>query len=129
MAAGQDGGLVRRLIDIDARRAQRAEAQAELTTVLLGGEEFDFPVVNDWPVAILDLLRNGDLIGAIRLLLDEGDLTRFLATRPTMADLSDLFEGLGSNAGIGGLGNSRGSRTSSTRARKKLNATSKGSTA
>lgn len=100
------------LIDLDARRAQRAEARTEDYVVRLGGERFTFPPVNDWPIELTDQLQNGDLLGALRLLLSEEDMPRFLATRPTMADLNDLFEALGNRAGVGGLGNSSASARS-----------------
>jgi len=101
-----------RVIDLDARRAQRAEAESEDFSVRIGGEDFTFPNVREWPVEITERLSNGDLTGAIRLLLPEADHSRFFATRPTMGDLSDLFDSLGQSAGVGGLGNSEDSATS-----------------
>ena len=95
-----------RTIDLDARRAQRAEAAREPFVAKLGGETFEFPAVDQWPITVTDLLKDGDLSGALRIMLDEKDAERFFAQRPTMADISDLFDALGNQSGVGGLGNS-----------------------
>jgi hypothetical protein len=92
-------------IDLDARRAQRAEATGEPTKVVLGGEHFLFPVVTEWPVEIIDVLSRGELLAGLRLLLDAEDYERFVAQKPTMGDLTALFEELAKTAGVGNLGN------------------------
>lgn len=101
------------LVDLDARRAQRAEAMGESSTVRLGGESFTFPAVGAWPVEIVDVLgKDGDLLAGLKLLLSEEDFPRFMAQRPTMGDISDLFEALGQRAGLGDAGNSQDSAPS-----------------
>jgi len=99
-------------IDLDARRAQRREAAREPFSAKLGGETFWFPAVDEWPIAVTDHLKDGDLTGALRLLISEDDAERFFAQRPTMADVADLFEALGNQSGVGGLGNSSASARS-----------------
>lgn len=103
---------LRPLVDLDARRAQRAEANPQNTTVRLGGETFDFPPMTEWPVELVDVLSRGELANALRLLLSDDDAERFFAQRPTMGDLNDLFDALGKRAGVGGLGNSGASASS-----------------
>jgi hypothetical protein len=100
------------VIDLDARRAQRAEAAGEPIDVRLGGDVFTFPTVREWPVDLADVLSRGDLMGGLRLLLPPDDFDRFMGHRPTLGDLSDLFDGLGKASGVGGMGNSPGSVTS-----------------
>ena len=100
---------IRNVIDLDARRAQRAEAREEDFTVKLGGEEFTFPPITEWPVELTELLQKGELMDALRLLLSDEQSPRFIAQHPTMGDLNDLFEALGNRAGVGGLGNSSAS--------------------
>lgn len=111
-AASKTDELLTAMIDLDARRAQRAEAASADYVVRLGGESFSFPPVNEWPVELTDSLQKGDLMAALRLLLTDEELPRFLAQRPTMGDLNDLFEALGNRAGVGGLGNGSASASS-----------------
>ena len=96
---------LKNLIDLDARRAQRFEAREADSKVRLGGEEFTFPPIQEWPVEMTDCLQRGELLDALRLLLSEEDFPKFLSQKPTMGDLNDLFEALGNRAGVGGLGN------------------------
>lgn len=100
------------MVDLDARRAQRAETAAANTVVRLGGERFSFPPVTEWPVELTDALTKGDLLAALKLLLSDEELPRFLAQRPTMGDLNDLFEALGKRSGVGDLGNGSASASS-----------------
>lgn len=100
-------------IDLDARRAQRAEANAEPITVVLGGDKFDFLPAVQWPVEAVDRLRDGDFIGGLRELMGSAeDVRRFLAVKPTMGDLAELFDELFRIGGLGGLGNFSGSPSS-----------------
>jgi hypothetical protein len=107
------------LINLDAARAQRAEAGGYRYGVVLGGEHFVFPAINEWPVEITNLLQAGDLVGALKLLLPERDHDRFFARHPTMGDMNELFESLGKVSGVGGLGNSPRSGRSSRSTRKR----------
>jgi hypothetical protein len=102
----------RYVIDLDARRAQRAEAGAEPTQVTLGGETFLFPPVQDWSVELVDKLSRGELVPSLRLLLEVTAYQRFMAQHPTVGDINELFDALGRHAGIGPLGNSSGSASS-----------------
>lgn len=79
-----------RIVDLDARRAARAEAQGEPPEVVLGGERFTLPV--RLPLEALDLMADGQFRAAFRLLLaDEDAVSRFFAHRPDDADLEDLM--------------------------------------
>lgn len=107
-------------INLDAARAQRAEAEGTRHTVQLGGELFMFPGVSEWPVQITRALADGDLVEAVMyLLFSPEDQERFMRHRPTMGDLNELFDALGKASGIGGLGNSRSSGRSSRTTRKR----------
>lgn len=94
------------VIDLDAARAQRKEAQGEGFDVQFGGESFTFPNVKEWPIEITETLATGDMVAALRHLLSSTDVERFLAHKPSIGDLNDLFDGLGKASGVGGLGNS-----------------------
>lgn len=93
-------------INLDAARSQRAEARKEDLRVQFGGELYDFPGVQDWPIELTSILQSGDMVAALRLLLSDKDVDRFLSHKPTLGDINELFEGLGKASGVGGLGNS-----------------------
>lgn len=93
-------------INLDAARAQRAEAGKETYRAQFGGELFDFPGVQEWPIELTEVLQTGDMKAALKLLLSDEDAARFLAHKPTLGDLNELFEALGNASGVGGLGNS-----------------------
>ena len=88
-------------LDLDARRAARAEATGEPHEVTLGGEVFRFrPRI---PLEALDLMAEGKFRPAFRLMLfDDRDgkkvkvtaLDRFFSHVPDDADLEDIVEGL-----------------------------------
>jgi hypothetical protein len=99
-------------LNLDAARAQRAEARKESLRIQFGNELFDFPGVQDWPIELTSVLQSGDMVAALKLLLSEEDLARFLKHKPTLGDINELFEALGNASGVGGLGNSQGSRKS-----------------
>jgi hypothetical protein len=99
-------------LNLDAARAQRAEARKETYRIQFGNELFDFPGVQDWPIELTSVLQSGDMVAAIKLMLPDEDAERFLAHKPTLGDMNELFEALGKASGVGGLGNSQGSRKS-----------------
>lgn len=99
-------------LNLDASRAQRAEAEKETYRIQFGNEMFDFPGVHDWPIELTAVLQSGDMVAALRLLLSPEDVDKFLRHKPTLGDINDLFEAIGNASGVGGLGNSPGSRKS-----------------
>lgn len=89
--------------DLDAARARRIEASGEALPFTFGGEEFTVLPTSEWDLEIPELLAQGEVKDAFRLLLgDEAD--RFFAHRPRLGDLNDLSEWLMSTA-VGGSGN------------------------
>jgi hypothetical protein len=77
-------------LDLDAKRAARAEAENAPHEVVLGGETFTLPP--RIPLECLDLVQEGDFRAAFRLLLDDEEaLIRFLAHRPDDEDLAELL--------------------------------------
>lgn len=97
-------------INLNAARAQRAEARKETYRVQLGEDMFDFPGVAEWPIELTTVLQSGDMVAALRLLLSDEDVDKFLTHKPTIGDINELFESLGNAAGVGGLPNSSRSR-------------------
>lgn len=76
-------------IDLDARRAARAEQAGEQPTVVFGGATFVLPL--EMPIEFLELLSGGKVAAALRTLF--GDHTdEFLAGTPSMADVTALAE-------------------------------------
>jgi hypothetical protein len=84
-------------LDLDARRAARAETIGGPHEVTLGGEVFHLrPML---PLEALDLMAEGKFRPAFRLMLvpdteDDTTLARFFANFPDESDLEDIVEGL-----------------------------------
>ena len=95
-------------LDLDAARAEAAADDVEFT---FGGESFTIPPMLDWPLSLQTKLDvDGDLFGTLGDLLGDEQMERFMAHDPRFGDLVRLFDHLGVDAGIGGLGNSSGRR-------------------
>jgi hypothetical protein len=110
-------------VNLDAKRAARAEARGENPIVTLGGREFE--LVGEMPLALVEKLTSGDMAGAVELLLaDADDIDEFMANRPTVKDLEAIAE----IYSAGGLGESSASTRSSTSTGKPSRPTSNGST-
>ena len=76
-------------IDLDARRAARAEQAGEAPSVVFGGVTFQMPP--EMPIEFLELLAGGKVAAALRTLF--GPKTdEFLAGSPSMADVTALAE-------------------------------------
>jgi hypothetical protein len=73
---------------------------------------FDFPGVQEWPIELTAVLQTGDMVAALKLLMSDEDVERFLKHKPTLGDINELFDSLGKASGVGGLGNSLASRSS-----------------
>lgn len=96
------------MLDLDAKRAARAEARGENHEVQLGGETFE--LTPELPLQLMDFLTAGNMTGAVRLLLaDPDEADAFLGHRPTIDDLGEIAK----LYGVDGLGGSLGSPTSS----------------
>ncbi len=102
-------------IDLDAARA---EAAGETHEVVLGGEAFTVPPVEDWPLDAVDRLQSGQFAQALESVLD-GQWERFAAHRPTLRDLRTITEGIVSAQGLGDTGKpSRSSGSSKSTGRR-----------
>lgn len=76
-------------VDLDARRAARAEQAGEVPTVLFGGVTFRLPA--EMPIEFLELLAKGQVRPALQTLF--GDQTdEFMSGTPSMADVTAIAE-------------------------------------
>ena len=91
--------------DLDAARAARREAMGDGFAFVFGGQTFTCTPTKEWPVAVLASLSDGDLTGALELILGDEQYQRFMEQQPTSGDVQDLMEALGKDAGVGGAGN------------------------
>jgi hypothetical protein len=91
---------VARVLDLDAARAARSEAQGEAPSILFGGTTFDLPVELPWEIA--EAAAAGDGAGALRAIeLLLGDRwAEFKALKPSLADVMVIVEGLGEIYGV-----------------------------
>jgi hypothetical protein len=84
-----------RLIDLDAARAARAEAQGEVPTVRFGGVDWKLPAELPWALAEAAASgRTEDAMGAVKSLLGE-QWPEFVKLNPTIEDVRILLEGIG----------------------------------
>lgn len=89
-----------RVLDLDAARAARQEAQQEAPVIRFGGTDFVLPVELPWAVA--EAAAEGTGAGAFRaieLLLGDQWPT-FLGLNPSVADVLAIVQGI---AGIYGV--------------------------
>jgi hypothetical protein len=93
-------------LDLDAKRAARAEAEAEPKTVILGAQSFTLPT--ELPFRIAELWTTGDLSGGLKLLLSD-QIEAFWTTNPSAQDIQALVEGIVEMYGLGELGESSAS--------------------
>jgi hypothetical protein len=85
-------------LDLDARRAARAEVTGEPHEVTLGGEVYQFqPLI---PLEALELMTEAHYRAAFRLMLvakpgtEDAMVSRFFANLPDETDLDDIVKGL-----------------------------------
>ena len=77
-------------LDLDAKRAARAEVQKTPHELVFGGETFEVPA--RMPLEVLDLMTDGKMRAAFALLLGgEEETTRFFEHRPDDLDLEALM--------------------------------------
>lgn len=92
---------MKRELDLDARRAARAEQSGEPPVVVFGGEKFDLPA--ELPLTFMEHLAAGRFASAVEALVGD-QAPAFLAHGPSMEDLMELSEmyavplGKGSNS-------------------------------
>jgi hypothetical protein len=111
-------------IDLDALKAQRAEALAEPHELVFGGQTFQLPAELPGDYIFVD---REDLQTAFRLLLGEEQWAAFLALKPTISDFKALTEAIPELYGLT-VPNSSGSATSSRSTGTRSRPTSPGST-
>jgi len=90
---------VTRAFDLDAEReAVLADADTEPVTFTFGNESFAVTHPLLWPLTVEASLAGGDLAAACLALIGttDGQLDRWVALNPTVADASALFRGINS---------------------------------
>jgi hypothetical protein len=101
-------GKVKVDLDLNAAKAA-AEAEANHTPFRFAygpdDQTFTIPPMVDWPMSVEVRLADGQLSGALSVLLGE-QMEAFMACEPTFGDLQLLLEQVGTWAGVAGLGNS-----------------------
>lgn len=90
--------------DLDAARARRIEEKGQPLPFTFGGEDFEVLPPGEWDLEVPELLAQGELAGAFRILLGSEQYDRFAAHRPRLGDLESLAVWLNETAG-GGSGN------------------------
>jgi hypothetical protein len=101
-----NGTRPRATFDLSAARAAASDAQGEPFAFTFADEPFEVPPLTTWPLAVSELLMDGDLAGGLRALLGDDQWQRFRALSPTMGDVQRLFEAIAPWAGVENLGNS-----------------------
>lgn len=84
-----------RVLDLDAARAARAEAQQDKPVITFGGKEFTLPAELPWEVA--EAAASGDGVAALKsieLLLGD-QWGEFKKLNPTLADVMLVVEAIG----------------------------------
>jgi hypothetical protein len=93
------------VFDLDAARARRLESSQEPLSFTFNGNEFTVPTPMEWDFRVSELLADGTISGALKLLLGDEQYAKLADSGPTMGDLLDLMTWLGETA-AGSLGNS-----------------------
>lgn len=108
MSAGNGAGPATRVaLDLDARRAARAEAGQETFAFTLAGETYEVRPTNDWPLEAQNRLADGEIAGALPALLVGGAETylALCAAGATIGDMTELFNAVAAWAGLESLPN------------------------
>ena len=98
------GPVGRDVFDLDAAGAAIREALGDPFRFVYGGEEFTVPPVKAWPIKVTALLAEGDMVGAMRLLLGPEQAERMFdasATPLAMGDVEALFTAIARWSGVG----------------------------
>ena len=105
-----------RIIDLDAKRAARAEARKDHKpiTIRLDGVDYELPA--EMPADFADLVTGGDFKAGFRALLGAAAFETFWAAGISVDDLREFADAIAPAYGLGGdSGNSSGSGGSSPR--------------
>lgn len=93
-----------RVIDLDAARLARAEAQGEAPVIRFAGKDWQLPVELPWEIA--EAAASGDATAALKgiatLLGDRWD--EFKSHQPTLADIVVIVQHVGELYGAGDQG-------------------------
>lgn len=93
-----------RVIDLDAARLARAEAQGEAPVIKFAGKEWQLPLELPWEIA--EAAASGDATAALRgiatLLGDRWE--EFKSHQPTLADIVVITQHVGELYGAGDQG-------------------------
>ena len=89
-----------RVLDLDAARAARKEAQKEAPVIKFKGKEFPLPVELPWEVA--ETAAVGDASSALKAieLLIGSQWKEFKKLNPSVADVMVIVEGIGDIYGV-----------------------------
>lgn len=112
------------ILDLDAMRAARREAQGEAPIIRFGGHDFELPV--ELPFAVAEALASigeaqksedqaavtASLIGAMQAIIGIADWPKFEAARPSMQDITELIQGIARLYGLADMGESVASASS-----------------
>lgn len=89
-----------RVIDLDAARAARAEANKEAPVLRFADKDWTLPVELPWEIA--EAAAAGDAVAALRaieLLLGD-QWAEFKSHRPSLSDILVIVEGIGDLYGV-----------------------------
>lgn len=78
------------------------EAQGNEIHFTYKGEEYVAPPGAEWDVDVLELLEDGMLTKALRMLLAPEEWARFKATKPKAPDLVEFMNAISGNGGVEG---------------------------
>lgn len=111
-------GMKSTVIDLDAMRAARDEAEGSTVTIMLGGQGYEVP--REIPFAVLQRARDNDLDGALAALMGNDEAARFMASPALrVQDIAAMLEAIIADSTGSSLGESSGSSTSSRRTTKR----------
>jgi hypothetical protein len=91
--------------DLDAARAARKEAAGVGFKFKFGGRSYTCLPAKEWPIEVMGSLGDGDMVGALEMILGADQMEKFMANKPTSGDVEDLMNALGDDAGVGNSGN------------------------
>lgn len=100
----------------EAESAAEKEARRELVQGELAGRPIYVPPTKQWRSSAMHALRNGDFQSWAEVVLDDDDYDVWIEVDPTLEQIEDFFEVVNPKLSAG---NSRASRRSSARTRRR----------
>jgi len=88
------------VFDADAARAARREASGADFPFRWGGQVFTIPPAKEWPLDVTGVLASGDLVSAMRLLLDDQYEAFVDVQRPALGDVEAILGAVAKQQGI-----------------------------